>query len=212
MGRFKDLTGKKFSRLTVLGFSCWKNHTSYWLCRCDCGKETIVRGAELNNGHTKSCGCYHRDELIKRSTTHGMAKHPLSIIWSHIIQRTCNPKNAAFKHYGGRGITVCESWKKDSCSFIRWALRNGYKAGLTIDRINNNEGYNPSNCRWVNMKTQSRNRRSNRYITFNGETHCISEWAELIGISEYTISRRLRSGWSEERSLKEPLRGTKSCG
>ena len=212
MAAFKDLTGKRFGRITVFGFAHWHKGTSYWFCDCDCGRKLVVRGADLTNGHTKSCGCYHISEMIERNTTHGMTGHPLLNIWRHMVQRTTNPKDEAYPLYGGRGIKMYKPWLKSSSSFIKWALSNGYRRGLTIDRINNNKGYNPRNCRWVNMKVQSRNRRNNHYIMFGGHFFCIAEWAELLGISQYTISRRLRLGWTAEKALTTPVRRTKACG
>ena len=126
-------------------------------------------------------------------------------VWANMIQRCHNPNNRQYSNYGGRGITVCESWRDDYSHFKEWALKSGYAQGLTIDRIDNNDGYSPQNCRWATYKEQSRNKRSNRNITFNGETKCLREWSETVGISVPTISRRLQDGWSIEATLTTPL-------
>lgn len=116
----------------------------------------------------------------------------------------CRDKNN--KDYGGRGITVCDEWESSFPSFREWALSSGYKHGLTIDRIDNNKGYSPDNCRWVGAKEQALNRRSNRIATFNGETHTFYEWDEILGFTRGTISQRVTSrGWSIERALTEPI-------
>lgn len=213
MGVFVDLTGRKFNRLKVLGFSHRnKQRNSMWICKCECGSKIIARGSDLLNGHSTSCGCIKKSLLSKLRKKHGLTGTRIYEIWKHLIRRSTKEQDRRYKDYGARGITVCNEWKRSFIAFYEWAVDNGYRENLTIDRIDNNKGYNPSNCRWATPVQQARNKRNNHYITLNGETHCISEWAEKLGISQYTISRRLRSGWSEERSLKEPLRGTKSCG
>lgn len=126
-------------------------------------------------------------------------------VWENMIQRCHNPNNRQYSNYGGRGITVCESWRDDYSRFKEWALENGYAQGLTIDRINNDDGYSPQNCRWATYKEQGRNRRGNRNITLDGETKCLSEWAEFFGISVPVVSRRLKDGWSVEAAFKTPL-------
>lgn len=132
-------------------------------------------------------------------------------VWTNMRQRCLNPKNRQYKNYGGRGITICDEWINDYSSFRDWALRSGYKQGLTIDRINNDEGYSPENCRWATYKEQSRNTRNNRIITINGETKCLIEWAETLGISYQLVQGRLRNGWPVEKALTEPLRPHKGA-
>jgi hypothetical protein len=152
---FNNLVGNKYSRLTVVQLH-HKNDNSiyYWKCRCDCGKEVIVPVTNLNNGHTKSCGCLLKDLLTK----HGKSKTRLYGIWQLMIQRCENNKNDNYRYYGAKGISVCAEWH-DPHVFIKWAEKNGYFNHLTIDRINNLEGYNSSNCRWVTMKEQLLNKR-----------------------------------------------------
>ena len=130
-------------------------------------------------------------------------KH-LQMVWYNMVRRCTNPKNPSYSDYGGRGITVCEEWLHDPQSFIDWSLLSGYQQGLTIDRINNNKGYSPENCRWATRLTQQNNTRKNRSVTLCGETHNCREWARILGITVGSFLKRLNNGWSEERILNEP--------
>lgn len=122
-----------------------------------------------------------------------------------MIERCENPNNASYKNYGGRGIKVCKKWRKDFTAFCRWARSNGYDPKLSIDRIDNDKGYSPNNCRWADSKTQARNRRNNRIIEYNGESKAASEWAEICGLNPKTFRNRLDAGWSVEDALTIPL-------
>lgn len=135
------------------------------------------------------------------STKHGESRSKLYFVWNDMKSR-CNDSNAkAYKHYGGRGIKVCEEWERSFVCFRNWAFKNGYKQGLTLDRKDVNKGYNPENCRWTTMKIQSNNKRNNRLITYNQETHTISEWSEITGIGKDTIRYRLNAKWPVEDVL-----------
>lgn len=200
-----DLTGQRFGRLVVIGpdGKSENGHTTLWKCICDCGAEVTVRGTNLKSGATQSCGCYEHDRLAELHTTHGGRGTLLYSVWASMLGR-CRDKNN--KDYGGRGITVCDEWESSFPNFREWALSSGYKLGLTIDRIDNNKGYSPDNCRWVGAKEQALNRRSNRIATLNGETHTFYEWDEILGFTRGTISQRVTSrGWSIERALTEPI-------
>jgi hypothetical protein len=194
MGALIDMTGKKCGTLTVLSRH-GKTRQARWLCRCDCGVERLYYGNHLRAG-TASCYCDKgRDE-------HGLVDDPLYDVWAG-MKRRCADKNQA--RYGGRGISVCKAWSDSFVEFREWALKNGWKNGLEIDRRNNDGNYEPGNCRFVNDQTNSRNRRSNRALTFNGETRLIVEWSELLGIPEKRITNRLNAlGWSVERTLSTP--------
>lgn len=201
MGKIQDLIGQKFGRLKVLNFAGLDRwHKGRWRCQCDCG--TILPAVEthqLKSGKTKSCGCYRAD-MRHNKRTHGQAGSRLYWVWSCMIQRCENPHNNAFANYGGRGIVVCPAWH-DFLKFSLWAQESGYSDGLSLDRIDNNAGYSPDNCRWATRTQQNRNTRRNRRITFNGETLTAAEWAQRFGISYSLLSNRLKRGWSIEKAL-----------
>lgn len=220
MSNFVDLTGKKFDRLTVLklhhkkqGYS--KNGTKngsryYYECLCDCGNKIIVRSDHLKRYLVRSCGCFALESKIKCNTTHGQSKTRLYSIWECMKRRCYEIKNNRYKYYGGKGITVCQDWL-DFENFYNWSINNGYKKNLTIDRINVNGNYEPQNCRWVTAKIQARNTSQNRFFTYNGETHCIAEWAEITGINYYKLYARLiRRKWSIDKALTESLQCTRN--
>jgi len=137
---------------------------------------------------------------------HGLCSHPLYGCWKRIKTRCYNPNCADFQDYGGRGITVCEEWKDDFSAFMEWALSHGWEEGLSIERIDFNEGYTPNNCKWIPLSEQPKNRRTVRQITYNGETHSISEWAKIIGVSRRTLTARLDSeNFTLEEAFETPV-------
>lgn len=150
-----------------------------------------------------------RDEKGRFKARHGMYGTRLYHIWNGINARCSNPNNKDYKDYGARGIKVCEEWK-DSARFFKWALENGYEDFLTIDRIDNNKGYCPENCRWISIEKQQVNKRNVRNIEYNGETHCIAEWNRILRFPKGTIESRIWHGWDNERALSEPIHSNKS--
>lgn len=205
MAKLIDLTGQRFGRLVVIERAeNAKNGKAKWLCLCDCGNNTIVLGTHLNSGHTQSCGCIHSEVVCAVMNKHGACNSRLYRIWAGMIKRTYNQQSKDFGYYGGRGITVCDSWKNDFQPFHDWAIESGYSDNLTLDRIDNQKGYSPDNCRWVTMKIQCNNKSNNRFIEFRGERKTLSQWADLLGIKGCTLLWRLRKGWSIEKALSTP--------
>lgn len=137
---------------------------------------------------------------------HGLCKTRLYRIWANAKSRCGDKNNPLFKYYGEIGIKVCDEWLNDFQAFYDWSMANGYKHNLTIDRINYNGNYEPSNCRWVTMKAQARNRKSNRIIEFQGERKHIIDWAKVLGINAKTLYSRFDKGWSVEKALTTPTR------
>ena len=155
-----DLIGQRFGRLTVLERAENKGIHVCWKCRCDCGNEKIVRGCQLKNSNTQSCGCLQIERTIKAHATHRQTRTRLHRIWTAMKTRCFNPNTKAYKDYGGRGITVCAEWKNNFEAFRDWAMANGYSDNLTIDRINNDGNYCPQNCRWATRAEQNKNKKS----------------------------------------------------
>lgn len=195
--RVKNLVGNQYGRLEVMCFIETKDKKSFWKCKCSCGNTIIVRADSLKSGHTKSCGCYQSD-LAKsgKNKSHCLSNHPLYAVY-HSMKARCYRKTCKdYPYYGGRGITICEEWLSDFNNFYKWAISNGYRKGLSIDRINMNGNYEPTNCRWETSKVQNRNTRQNRMIEINGMKKCLSEWCEFYNISRVTVKDRIKKGWS----------------
>lgn len=213
MAKALDLTNKRFGRLTAIKFAYSKKDSNgvpvrYWVCKCDCGNTLITRVASLRSGSTKSCGCLHTDKLIERNYKHGLSDSTLYNSWSNMKERCLNPNHPKYMYYGGRGITVCEDWL-DFEIFKKWALSNGFKDEkkrvrnrLSLDRINVNGNYEPSNCRWATDSQQANNKRITKRYFFQGKSLTIREWANETGISYHTLYSRLNEcGWSVENAL-----------
>lgn len=209
----KDITGQKYGRLTVLRFSHVDRRTrlAMWHCRCDCGSVSVVAGKSLRAGEVRSCGCLRIDRLKEVATTHGLsggrAGTPrLYSIWRNMRHRCRNEKATKYELYGGRGVRVCEEWN-DYIAFHAWAIANGYRDDLTLDRVDSDGHYEPANCRWVTPFEQGRFTRNRRLITFRGETRSVTEWAERLGMRATVLSSRINDyGWPIERALTTPVR------
>lgn len=202
MPKFIDLTGQQFGRLTVLKRDENKGKFITWLCQCDCGNTTIVRGTDLKSGKILSCGCLRKSGCHR---SHNMTNTRLYRIWGNIKSRCTNKNVRQYKDYGGKGIKVCSEWTQSFETFFHWAMANGYADDLTIDRIDVNGDYEPSNCRWATRKEQSLNRSDNHYLTYNDETKTIAEWSEITGIHRATIESRLKAGMTIEQALTKAL-------
>lgn len=181
MGVLKDLTNHQFGNWTVLEYA----GNSYWKCKCKCGNIKNVKGATLKNGTSKGCGC--------RFYKHGKEGTKIYRLWSHMKERCYYEKYKNYADYGRRGIKVCDEWL-EAKTFIDWALENGYKEGLTLDRIDVNGNYEPSNCRFVTNKEQQRNKRNSRFVEIEGEIKTVSEWAEIANLDRSTILYRINKG------------------
>ena len=198
--------GKVFHKLTIIEYSSRKAHGHTFVCECSCGNTTVVYYSSIKSGNTKSCGCYRKEASSRRKrTVHGNTGNPIFSRYKSMIDRCNNPENVNYINYGRRGIKVCEEWLKDFSVFESWALENGFDKKLSIERIDNDGGYSPENCKWANRSEQANNRRSNRNLTFKGRTQNLRAWANELGIKENTIRARLDNlGWSVEKSLTKP--------
>ena len=200
-----DETGKRYGRITVLRIAekDGKRHGASWVCKCDCGKEFIARGDALREGLYKSCGC--NIQKSKGQYKHGEYATRLYSIWSDMKARCSNEHSKFYYRYGGRGITVCDEWLADYTVFRDWALSNGYADNLTIDRIDYNGNYEPSNCRWITIQQQQLNTSRNRFLECDGFRMTVKEWADRVGVKKETIYTRLKRGWTDEQAIKTPV-------
>ena len=203
MGKRIDLTGQVFGRLTVLRQHGVKRGGNLsWLCLCECGKEHITASYHLRSGGCQSCGCFQREQASKASeaanTTHGMTKSATYMSWKSMLARCKHANVNGSERYLGRGIIVCERWHK----FENFLADMGERPeGMSIDRIDNNLGYAPENCKWSTAKEQMNNRGNNRLITFGDRTHTAAQWADNLGGSWSLIANRIKMGWPIEDVL-----------
>lgn len=190
--------GEKINHLTLIE----KHEGVKSLFKCDCGNEKMINLYNVKIGKTKSCGCLFKEH--PNHTKHGDRWTRLYRIWRGMRERCNTPSCSTYKNYGARGITVCDEWNNYE-TFKKWALKNGYNDKLTIDRVNVNGNYEPSNCQWTTYKRQANNTRNNRILTAFGRTMTMTQWAEEVGIKASTLWARLDRGWSVEKALAEPL-------
>ena len=191
MAKAIDLTGQRFGRLLVVDRDLSKPGV-WWNCRCDCGNLKSIRSGQLRYGHTHSCGCL-RDEMLKEHNkpTHGETNTRLYSIWRGMKKRCYQPTSAGYKNYGGRGIKVCDGWISSYESFRDWSLANGYVDGLTLDRIDSDGNYEPSNCRYASYIEQENNKRNSHFIEVNGVKLTIAQWARITNTPPSTLKNRI---------------------
>ncbi len=195
-GAIPDLTGKRFERSVVLKLDGIKNNRSYWICKCDCGATFSSRSDQLKSGDTKSCGCYNYD----RVRTHGLKKTPEYKAWQSMRQRCENPNDCNYRLYGAIGIKVCHRWKR----FENFIQDMGFRPSRdhSIDRINNDGDYKPSNCRWATRIEQANNRCTNLFVEYLGVKKSLTSWARDFGLRPGLVWIRVsRLGWEIERAL-----------
>jgi hypothetical protein len=185
----KNLVGERYGRVVVTRFDRRDKNRYYWRCKCDCGNKFVTRADGLG-GRVRSCG-----ECVRH-----LGVRPLYFIWKAMLSRCTKPESSSYERYGGRGIRVCDEWL-DYFQFHKWAKRK-YKAGLSIDRIDNDGPYAPDNCRWTTDRIQLDNRSNTIWIEHSGQRKTLSEWADHLGIKYDTLYTRVqRYGWSAERAL-----------
>lgn len=216
MGKFNDLTGKKFDRWTVLHkaedrYDKQGYPRIYWTCKCDCGTIRDVSAVSLVNKQSTSCGC-KRKESCAKNAKHGLSGTRIKRIYYNMHSRCENPNTPKFKNHGGRGIKVCDEWSGENglVNFYNWAMSNGYKEDLTIDRIDDDGDYEPSNCQWADYRTQNFNKRNNRFVTIDNVAKTVTEWCEEFGININTFTKRLDSGVTG-KTLLEPRKIYAGC-
>lgn len=164
----RELTGKRFGKLTVIRETGKKNGVYMWECICDCGNNTNVRGHELTRGHTKSCGCLKKEKITEYNTSHGLSHTRLYTIWCGIKERCYTPTATNYKFYGAKGVSVCQEWLNDFQVFYDWAITHGYKDNLTIDRKDSDGDYCPENCQWITQSENTTRANNKRWAVPNG--------------------------------------------
>lgn len=210
--------GKRYGRLVVLAPApTGKNWLRRWTCRCDCGTEKAIFQSSLRHGNTQSCGCLQRERTSvaaraanrKHGHAGGNAQSPEYMAWVSMHQRCSNPSSASYVDYGARGIRVCERW----ASFESFLHDMGPRPSgeHSIDRVDNDGGYSPDNCRWATRVQQTRNTRRSVWITLHGERRSLMDWADTVGLPPSVIRRRVRRGWDPARALSEPPKASRKA-
>ena len=200
---FKDISGNKYGKWKVISYNCIKyGQTKFWNCVCDCGVEKIVNGDSLKKGLSKSCGCSGKDWARKRSVR--LDQTTEYYIWAGAKQRCTNPRSTMYKHYGARGIVMCDRWLNSFDNFL--ADMGKRPEGKSLDRIDNNGPYSPENCQWSTNTEQKRNTRGNTMVSYKGKTQCASAWAEELSIPYKLFVDRLKVGWDIDKIISTPNR------
>ena len=198
-----DISGKVFNYLTAIQFSHKSSSAHYWVFKCKCGNDVVINKTKVVTGATKSCGCYAVERAISDSTTHGLSNHRLYAKWNDVKNRCYNKKVSSYKIYGGRGVVMCDEWRNDFKCFYNWCIENGWEEGMQIDKDIKGDGllYSPGTCCFVTPKKNCNNRRSNRYIEYNGVVKTLMEWSEHFGVNPGTLFGRLSRGWSLDKAF-----------
>ena len=189
----------RMNRLTLIGFSHYSKGKKYCKFACACGNTKVIRYNHVMSERIKSCGCLAKEK--GNNYRHGYTGTRLYNVWTNMKGRCTNPNNVGYQNYGGRGISVCNDWSDSFISFMTWALANGYSDNLTIERKDVNSGYCPDNCTWISIEKQNENKTTTTYLTHNGETKSIKNWAEETGTSIKTICNRIYSGWCDYEAI-----------
>lgn len=210
----QDLTGKRFGRWMVRGGGGRrKDGTRLWDCICDCGTQRNIPTGKLNNGHTTSCGCYHHELVANRNRVHGFAVRGNQTVeykkWKGMIARCYQPSFIGYRHYGGRGIRVCERWRGSFIAFLK--DMGPCPAGFTIERKDVNGNYCPENCKWLPRSEQNWNTRKNKWVRWDGKRLLCFQWDELLGFPRGTTYNRIWNGWPIERTLTTPVKHQKAA-
>lgn len=203
MPKFDDLTGKRFGRLVAVARILDKRPTQ-WKWLCDCGRTAILPYGNVSRGRTKSCGCLQREMRGHCHETHGGVGEDLYSVWTGMKGRCWNPNNHKYHRYGGRGISICERWT-DYAKF-RDDMGERPSGAYSLDRIDNDGDYEPSNCRWANLSEQANNRSGNRRIEFNGDVKTVAEWSRFLGICYATLWHRINNNWSIDDAFSREIR------
>lgn len=193
----ENLSGQKFGKLTAKEYAGSSNKKTMWLCVCDCGNEIISYATNLKSGHTISCGC-------AKTPAKGLSSSRVYRIYKGMISRCYEQTNKDYASYGARGITVCDEWLGEHglFNFVDWARKNRYSDDLTLDRIDVNGNYDPSNCRWATNIEQANNKRNNITLTYNGETKTIPEWSRELNLSAGLLRQRKKLGWTDKQCIE----------
>lgn len=208
--RYKDLIGKRFGKLVVVSLVSREKGTR-WLCKCDCGNEKILKQNNLLSKNTRSCGCLFKEAHRFGNPVHNLYHTRIYSIWKSMKERCYSKKHVGYEKYGGRGITICDEWlgKNGIVNFYNWSIANGYQDDLSIDRIDNNKGYSPDNCRWVDAFVQQNNRSISKFYEYNGEKLTLSQLSRKYNINKTTLMHRLQK-YSVKESIERPIDKSKS--
>ena len=199
-----DMKGMKFGKLNVLSYTGQTGRRrTMWKCRCDCGNVVEVESTHLRSGHTKSCGCITRENARKLNYKNGFSNTRLNTAYRNMLTRCYRETDDMYHLYGGRGIKVCDKWLPANNGFVNfceWAISHGYNEHLTLDRIDNDKGYSPDNCRWADKFQQANNKRNNYKLRINGEIDTVGNWARKLTISYWNLLHYAKGG----RNCKYP--------